>query len=68
MLFSRRIYFTSPWRGEVASESEREGVNGSAAARFGSPLTPPRAPAVRDPPPPGEGKHHRSRDAVLRPS
>jgi hypothetical protein len=53
--------FTLPWRGEVDARS---------ALRIPeSPRTPPRAPSVRDPPPPGEGevnafspcKHHQFR-------
>jgi len=49
---------TSPWRREIATRSVA-GVGESARSALripASPGTPPRAPSVRDPPPPGEGE------------
>jgi len=56
---------TFPWRGKVDARSAAGwGESARSALRIpASPRTPPRAPAVRDPPPPGEGEGDRSRDA-----
>ena len=56
---------TFPWRGKVDARSAAGwGESARSALRIpASPRTPPRAPAVRDPPPPGEGEGDRSRGA-----
>src|SRR5580692_2859801 len=54
---ARRHKSPSPGGGRSPREAWRDGVKARASALRlpASPRTPPRAPAVRDPPPPGQG-------------